>query len=220
MSLVLKIDQNEATEFFSQYDLLGRVEKKIWQAVAWWVKKFPSAFPKQEKIAEKLNCSRKHVNRTLQKFIKYGWLTLHSRGKNRTKVLGIPAYLIAIDLNKRKYFKSIEVTSEVTHSISSRKRNTGTVPDKPAGGFFHPLEISNHLKNLKNLPLEAKLKLSLVSEHIFQEALYSAKLQAKKGVKFRDEIGYVVGTAIRMAEKQKIKLDWPAYYRTLKQARV
>lgn len=208
MSLYLKIQENEATEFFAKYDLLGHLEKKIWKVIQWFVKKFPSAQPRQSVIAEKVGCSRKHVNKTLQKFILYGWISLISRGSRHAKIIGMPHSLMMMDVVDRKYFKKVEVTAEVTHSYSSKREPTS----KEKAGC---LQIANHLLGLK-ISYDHKLKLSLVSEHIYHEALYSAQLKHSKGEKIGDINGYVVGTAIRMAQRKNIKIDWNSYYRTKK----
>jgi hypothetical protein len=67
-----------------------------------------------------------------------------------------------------------------------------------------------------NLPYEAKLKLSMIPEGIFQSALDSARWKHAHGWMIRDQTNYVVGQAIKMAKKQSIWLDWPAYYSSLK----
>jgi len=67
-----------------------------------------------------------------------------------------------------------------------------------------------------DLPYEIKLKLSLVPEGIFQNVLDSARWKHKHGWVIRDQNNYVVGAAIKMAQKQGIRLDWPAYYSSLK----
>lgn len=216
MSLVLKIDQDENFGFFQKYDLLTVLQKEIWKKVTWWVRKYPNAFPTQKRIAESCRCSRKHVNETYRTFEKYGWLSLTSRGKNRSKILGVPTSLSQMDLSKREYYKKVEVTSEVTYSTNRCRRTTSRGAGGLSDDLFEPILIPPHIKKLKDLPLEAKLKLSLVPEYIYQEALYSAKLQAKKGTKFTNEIGYVVGTAIRMAENQGYKIPWMKYYKTRK----
>lgn len=201
MTLYLKIDQDAAANFYTLYDPLGRIEKKIWDAARWWVKKFPSAHPKQIKIADHTGCSRKHVNRAFAKFKSYGWLYLTSRGARRTKIIGIPTHLIAMDLVKREYFKRIEVTSKVTHS-SSRFPNSTSRAGLP--------QIPEYLKRL-SIPLNAKIKLSLVPEYIFYETKYKCEKKSRSGWKPDDEIKYFVGMAMKMAENKGHKINWRTY---------
>lgn len=207
MSLYLKIDQDAATNFFTLYDPLGPLEKKIWNAAVWWVKKFPCAHPKQIKIADHVGCSRKHVNRALAKFKKYGWLYLTSRGAKRTKIIGIPAHLVCLDVVNREYFKRIEVTSKVTHSSSRFPNSTS----RKTGGLDVPLDVQK-----MKISFENKLKLSMVSEKVRQDALESAKLDHGKGKILANIENYVAGTAIKMAQKRGERLNWPEFYRQLR----
>jgi len=206
----LEISQDHLYEFFQFYDTLGNVQQKIWKAVSWWCKKFPCAYPKQEKIAQNIGCSRKHVNRTLDLFKKLGWISLISRGNKRTKILSIPHHLIQIDLIKRKFFKKVEVTSEVTHSYSSYARHTSKASHL----------ATHHQKNIEipeiaiklNCSRENSLKLGLLSEFILQETLHECKRVGKSGFRPQCEESYFVGIAMNIAKKQNFKVEWPRYY--------
>jgi len=77
------------------------------------------------------------------------------------------------------------------------------------------LTIPKYIDRL-DLPLEIKLKLSLVSEGTFQSALESAKYKHRNGWHIRNHSEYVVGSALKMAKKQGMYIDWPAYYSTIK----
>lgn len=207
MSLYLKIDQDASANFFTLYDPLGRLEKKIWDAARWWVKKFPCAHPKQIKIADHIGCSRKHVNRAFSKFKSYGWLYLTSRGARRTKILGIPTHLIAMDLVNREYFKRIEVTSKVTHS-SSRFPNTTS---RTCRLKKEPLVIPKLAQKLGYSEDSGK-KLALVPEYILQETLYQCQKMGKRGFKPDKEERYFVETALKMAQDKGHKLEWRRFY--------
>lgn len=66
-----------------------------------------------------------------------------------------------------------------------------------------------------DLPYELKLKLSMVPEACFQNALESARWKNSNGWRIDDLKNYVAGSAIKMAQNQGIRLDWKAYYATL-----
>jgi hypothetical protein len=203
MNSIVKVHQDTSWSFFAKYDKLGALEKKIWQMAVWWVKRFPSAHPSQTKLSEKVGCSREHVNRAFSKFKDYGWIHLISRGHKRSKIISIPEPLIMIDVVKREYFKRIEITSDITHSYSNYKSKTS----RRTG----PLVIPNYLQKL-NISLDAKLKLSLVPEYIYQETKYQCQKKAKSGWKPDNEVKYLVGAAIRMAQNKGHKLEWEKYY--------
>lgn len=203
MSLYLKIDNDAAFNFFESYDRLSPLRQKIWQLTRWWVNRFPVAKPSQSKIAEKAGCSRSAVSEAFRIYKSLGWMYLTSRGFKRSKIIGIPKHLLQMDLFNREYFKRVEATYRATHSYSKYKKITS----KKAG----TLQIPFYLQKL-NISLDAKLKLSLVPQSIYQSALESAKADARKGKKVLNEERYLVGVALRMAQKQGVKLDWRAYY--------
>lgn len=212
MKIVLEIHQDEAFNFFAEYDKLSALQKEIWKYISWFAKSRPVAFPSQTKMAAKFKCSRKHVNRTLALFRKWGWLWLQSRGRKKSKILNIPSHLLQLDIGKREYFKRVEVTSKVTHSLSRRHGNTSG----KTGGFHLDLQIPEYLQKTR-LSQEHKLKLALVSQRSYQEALEIAKFMYSKGKVQADKVeSYVVGTAIRLSEKYGEKLEWKRYYETIK----
>lgn len=204
--LILKINQDEKYEFFYHYDTLGDLQKKIWNAAVWWCKTFPNAHPRQQKIAEYVGCSRKHVNSTFKKFIQLGWLILISRGAKRAKILFVGDSLLQIDLVNREYYKRVEVTHEVTHNITTKKKHTS----RGAG----EIPIPHYLERLK-ISRESKLKLSLLPEKIYQETLHTCKKLSASGWQPENGEKYFVGTAIRLAENQGIRPDWRRYYGNL-----
>lgn len=207
MDLQLDISQDEKYFFFSEYDKLGSLEKKIWSAALWWVKRFPCAHPRQSKIAEKVGCRREHVNRTFAKFKNLGWLYLTSRGARKTKILGIPPHLISIDVVKREYFKRIEITSKRTHSYSIYKKNTSM-----AGEIKKNTLIIPKLAQKLGYSEESCKKLALLPEYILEETLYQCKKRCKFGFQPVSEERYFVGTAFRMAKEKKIHINWREYY--------
>lgn len=206
MSLYLKIDQDEAANFFEKYDTLSPLRKKIWQKTVALTRRWLVAQPSQSKIAAWCGCHRSTVSEAFRLFKKWGWLTLLSRGFKKSKTLLISTSKKQIDLYNRQYFKRVEATYRATHTYSTYKkrtsRETGT------------LDIAFYLRNL-NISLDAKLKLSMVPEVIYRDALESAKSDAKKGKKFDNKERYLVGVAIKMAQKRGYPLNWGAYYRTI-----
>jgi hypothetical protein len=211
MPIILEVHQDEAFNFFAEYDKLGNLQKDIWRAAVWWCKRFPCACPRQEKIAAKVGCRREHVNRAFSKFKKLGWLHLTSRGARRTKIIGIPTHLLALDLLNRQYFARIERTSKRTHSYSRLPKQTSG----KTGDSFQEIHIPDYLQRTK-FSLEDKLKLSMVPENFYRSARESTDYQLKRGMKITDPYGYCVGAALRMAEKAGVFLDWKRYYRTLR----
>lgn len=224
MEFNLKVTTDLHWDFYLEYDQLGFLQKKIWDVSVWWVRKFPNAFPSQERIAQEVGCSRKHVNKTFAKFQKLGWMNLSSRGIKHSKIIGIPNHLLAIDVIDRKAFRKVEVTTQVTHSKSYVNKNTSL----ETGASFRDrkqrtgppekrLEIPGYVQKTK-LSLKHKLKLSLVPQNIYEQALESTKYQHAQG-----NLGdnperierYMVGTAIKMAKDRHMKIDWPLYYREL-----
>jgi hypothetical protein len=225
MDIYLTVSTDLNWDFYSEYDRLGHLQKKIWQVSVWWVKKFPNAFPSQQHLSEKVGCSRKHINSTFAKFQRLGWMHLTSRGIKHSKVIGIPSHLLSIDVVDRKAFRSIEVTTRVTHSksyvLTNTSRGTGVFCKglkEKIGPSEKKIEIPDYIKKTK-LSLKHKLKLSMLPENIFHNALESTKYQHSKGILGNDREridNYMVGTAIRMAEKAQIKIDWPLYYKELR----
>jgi hypothetical protein len=209
--LNLEIETSDSWEFFQEYDKLTPLQQKILMLTIWWAKKFPTANPKQETIAKKAACSRKYVNEMFRRFEKLGWLWLESRGTYRPKILVIPSHILQMDVYQRKYFKRTEVTASVTLNISSTKKKTG---EEKNGGLTSPIQIPSHLQGLK-ISFDSQLKLSLVPEHIYQEALYSCKVHQKNGKTFDNPESYLVGAALRIARSKQLYINWHSYYKTI-----
>jgi len=57
--------------------------------------------------------------------------------------------------------------------------------------------------------------LSLLPENIYQETLYQCEKKARSGFFPDDQVKYFVGTAVKMAQKNGIRIDWIKYYKTL-----
>lgn len=208
-TLTLQIHRDEAYSFLMEYDKLGKDQKEIFKITRWWCNRFPCAAPSQKKIAEKIGCSRKHVNRTFAKFKQLGWLYLTSRGLRRTKILGMPLHLCQMDVAKREYFKRVEVTSKVTYSYS-RYRNITGMSGKVVRKNLEIPKLAQKLGYSK----DSSLKLALVPECVLQETLYQCKKLGKKGFRPNNEESYFVGMALKMAKKKGHKLDWRSYYAT------
>jgi len=206
MSLYLKIDQDENAEFFQKYDTLSPLRKKIWDKIAECTRKWLVACPSQIKIATWLGCHRSAVSEAFKLFKEWGWLALLSRGFKKSKTLLISHSKRQIDVVNRQYFKRVEATYRATHTYSTYRKVTG----RKAGR----LDIPIYLQKL-NLSLDQKLKLALVSEITYRDALESAKLDHSRGKKINEINGYVVGTAIKMAQKRGERLEWGKYYAAL-----
>lgn len=212
-TLSLEINQDDLYEFFQLYRPLTDLQKKIWQLLIWWCKKYPCANPKQTTIAKKAGCSRKHVNKTLKIFQGYGWLALFSRGNRQPKILNIPDNLLQIDLFKNKYFKRVEVTAEVTHSYSSGEYFTskaGEIAKQPKKEIEIPREAIE-----MNFSKTNSLKLGLVSPSALQQALEKCKEMGKDGWRPEKPQEYIVGIALNIAKSRNEKLDWPSYYQQI-----
>lgn len=208
MSLYLKIDQDENFEFFEKYEPLSPLRKKIWKTIVGCARKWIVACPSQSKIAKWCECSRSAVSEAFKLFKEWSWLTLISRGFKKSKTLLISTSKKQIDIDKRNYFKRVEATYRATHIYPSNKKLTG----RPTG----EIEIPHYLRK-KEIPLEAKLKLSLISERTYIDCWESLKKKAKTGWKPDDELKYFTGTAIQMAIDRGEKLDWRKYYKVMGQ---
>lgn len=198
MELWLKIDQDERSEFFELYDTLSPLRKKIWNKVVQKARHYKICNFSQSKLADWCDCSRSAISEAFKLFKEWGWLWLKSRGWKRTKTINIPLSKKQIDVTNRQYFKRVEATYRATHTYSKYKSNTSRPGE---------IKIPDYLRK-KDIPIEAKLKLSLVSEHIYQEAYYQCQKKCKNGWKPNDPIAYFVGTAMRMAEKSGIFVDY------------
>ena len=203
--IVLKINQDEKYEFFCLFDKLSKLRKEVWKLIVWWCKRFTTAQPSQTRIAEKLGCCRSAVSEAFKLFKTYGWMFLTSRGFKKSKILGIPQHLQQIDLVNREYFRRVEATYRATHSYSNIKKNTSKACE---------IKIPFYLEK-KDLPLEVKLKLSLVPENVYQETYHQCKNRFKAGFRPRNDFKYFVDTALGIAKNNAIKINWPSYYRTL-----
>lgn len=216
----LEITESFLFEFYKHYDKLGTKQKKIFQFVQWYCRRFPAAFPRQETIAERVGCTRKHVNRTLQVFQNLGWLYLCSRGCKRSKILCLVDSLVVLQISKRQYFRKTEVTTQVTHSSSKAKH-------KASGGLSflgiersenETLTIPDFLQKAK-LSLDQKLKLSMLPESYYRRAIETTDYKMKSGKlpKDRERLNsYMVGAAIGMAKKDNYQIPWRKYYQSLK----
>jgi len=214
-----QINEKEFRNFFFS---LGKHQRTILKRIVWYYNKYPDAHPTQSTIAEGIPCSRKHVNRTFALFKRHGLLSLESRGPRHAKRLFIPHFLASMDLDNIKPLINPKVTSEVTHSLDSL--NVASKP-KPTGNKYQkfrkkeaiePLVVEDWVKRKAfGLTLEQQLKLSLTTEWAFDNALAKAKFMYSKGVRFKDESAYVVGTAIKMHQEKNGKPDWKRYYQTI-----
>lgn len=160
----------------------------------------------------------------MRKFLLYGWVSWRSRGKWDTNEYTLLPGLVDIDLSNNQCFARDLITPSITPSTISNKNHTS----KPeTGGLNEKLDKGKAIRKQKliniperidkfNLPYEIKLKLSMVPEGIFQNVLDSAKWKHENGWVIRDQNNYVAGAAIRMAQQQGIKLDWPAYYASMR----
>lgn len=212
VSLTINVDQDDNYTFFAEYDKLGPLQRKIWLSAVWWVKRFPCAHPSQSKIAKHIGCRREHVNRAFSKFKKYGWLYLTSRGHKRTKILGIPTHLVLMDVNKREYFKRIEITSKRTHSSSRFPGITSRAGEKRKG-----LEIPAYLRKWR-FSDDGKLILSLFTEYTFQESVHKYKITVASGWQPEQEERYFIGIARKIGKSRGERPDWRSYYQMRKSA--
>lgn len=76
------------------------------------------------------------------------------------------------------------------------------------------LGIPSYLTHV-DIPLEHKLKLAMVPQQCYEMALESARWKHKNGG-VKDIPAYVAGGALQIAKKQGVKLNWAAYYETLR----
>ncbi len=205
----LTITTNFEWDFYEIFDGIGEKQQKIYRFLDRFCKQYPNVFPSQTTIAKQCKCSRKHVNRTLALFKKFGWLSLKSRGVRRSKTITFSKSNISLDLHNRQYFRRLEVTTRGTYIYSKDLKSTS----RRTGGASPPLQIPFYLQKL-NISLDSKLKLSMVSEHVYQETYHALKKRAKNGFSPQNDEKYFVGAAIKMAQNKGEKLPWKRYYAT------
>lgn len=212
------------SSFFSKYCLLTALQKRLFKLMQWYARKHPALFMAHQTLADHLKCKRETVCRMLKKFLLYGWIKWRSRGKWDTNEYTLPKELIELDLSNNHRFRRDSITPSITPNTMNRKNptskgNTGSSYTRFGKGKPPPTEriitIPERIDRL-NLPYEIKLKLSMVPESYFQSALDSAKWKKAHGYKINDPNNYVAGSAIKMAKKQGVKLDWPAFYSSMK----
>lgn len=208
MNLCLKIDQDAAYNFFTEYDKLSPLRKEIWKISIWWVKRFPVAKPSQSKIAEKLGCCRSAVNEAFQIFKKHGWLYLTSRGFKKTKILGIPLHLQQLDLVNRQYFKRTEATYRATHNYSNYKKNTSSTGEVRIPNFSEAFKRQFSRKQL--------LKINFIPEPIIWASADEYKIIHSKGKIIGNPANYFVGMCINKSMKMGHVYPWREYYKALR----
>lgn len=213
MTLYLEIDASESFEFFKFFDNLSPLRKKIWNKLVEKATQWTIVCPSQTTIAMWCHCSRSAINEALSLFKKYGWLWLRSRGWKKSKIVEIPTSLKQIDVRNKSYFHRVRATYRATHTSITKEIYTG----KETGSSSEEFSVPFHIDRL-GISLKTKLKLSLVPENIYNNALETAKAKhAKTPFESPDKIEfYVAGTAIHMAKKKGIYLNWKGYYEAIK----
>ncbi len=207
-SLFLKIDADENYQFYEKFERLSPLRKKIWKKVVDKSRKYIVFKVRQSKLATWCECSRSAISEAFKLFKEYGWMWLQSTGWKRPKIIEISTSKKQMDLDKKSYFHRVQATYRATLTTSTTKINTS----RASSSFEVPLHIERLGISFKN-----KLKLSLVPENIYNQALETAKYHHAKGMEFKTSIeNYVVGTAIRMAEKMKLPMNWKGYYQKMK----
>lgn len=224
MNVNLEIQQSEFYSFFSLYDKLSIIRKRIWQQVCWFVRRHMHAYPSQTKIGEGAGCCRQAVSEAFRLFKSYGWLWLESKGYKKPKELYVPKHLLQIDLINREYFETVRATYRATLVLNKQKLITShELPTKVDqekrllkwNQPTIPVEIPTYLQNRK-MSLDAKLKLSMISEEIVLKAEEKMK---KKGGRIGNPENYLVQASLKEAQIKGYKLNWRGYYHTLKELR-
>lgn len=165
--------------------------------------------PSQSKIAEWCGCSRSAVSEAFRIFQQHGWINLQSRGWKRSKSIFMPHSKQMIDTVNRKYFKRTEATYRATHTYSIYKNITSRASEIPKKSLDPSL-----LGKKLGFSNDGCLKLSLVSEHVQQEALKCAKELGKQGWLPHNQERYFIGMAFKMAEKCGEVIEWRKYYQS------
>jgi hypothetical protein len=206
MSLILEITTNEAHDFCVLYDGLSPLRKRIWDKISSLSRSWTDVKPSQSKLAEWCKCSRSAISEAFKIFKDYGWMDLLSRGWKRSKRILIHPTKRQIDVAGRCYFSQVRATHRATHTTTYQ-------PKKSTSRVTSEIAIPQRVENMK-ISLDSKLKLSMVSEYIIQETIYQSQKKSKQGFKPNNAEKYFVETALKMAQKQGLKLDWRSYYFT------
>lgn len=211
----LEIHQDEKFNFFANYDKLSKIQKEIWKLAVWWVKRYPNAHPNQSTIAKKAKCRREHVNRTFALFKEWGWLGLGYRGRRLSKTLTIPKVLVQIDLVNREWFARIEITSKRTYSYFKYRDLTSRRAGEKRMCSLEEIQPSP-LGQKFGYSDEGCLKLGLLPDFLQQEALRKSRDIGTSGWRPDNQERYFLGIAFQLAKDAGFKVNWPAYYQTLK----
>lgn len=207
-TLYLEINQNEDYEFFTQYDTLSPLRKKIFRTLQKKVIQYPVCNVSQSTLAKWCGCSRSAVSEAFKLFRDWGWITLKSRGWKRPKTVQMPHSKQQIDVVERKYFKSVRATYRATHTYSNIYKYTSS-------SRVHQ-EIKNRTKNLSDrFSYDQKLRLAglaylddeilLSSDRIYQENL-------SKGKKIDNRIEYTISIGLNLCKKHGYKYPWKEVY--------
>ncbi len=205
MSIYLEVKCDENLDFFEIYDMLSPLRKRIWNKIAEKCRSWTNVIPSQSTIAKWCDCSRSAVSEAFRIFKNHGWIYLQSRGWKKSKKICMPHSKQHIDVVNRKWFKTVRATHRATHTYNTYTKDTSSRTGEIA--------IPQYLGKL-DISTDSKIKLSLVPEHIYQETLYQCQKKSKLGFKPECAEKYFVGTAIKMAEKMGLKIDWRSYYYT------
>lgn len=123
MSQTSETEEDFNWKFFSIYDDLGPLERKIFRSIQARVKMHISAHPRQQTIADAVGCSRKHVNRTIGKFKKLGWVMLVCRSPRSPKRILMAPEVRDIDVVNRQCVRRIKVTTIVPKNDAQNSLN-------------------------------------------------------------------------------------------------
>lgn len=209
----IEIEVDEERKFHEVFDALSPLRQKIWLKLVWYVYTFPIVKPSQSTIARACHCSRQAVSEAFRIFKAHSWMVLISRGWMKSKTILISDHLMSPEMYKNRGIKRVvfpyeRATYGATHiktSIKDKKTST-------TGEFKPEPKIQEHLKKL-DIPFDAKLKLSTLSQDIYTKALESCQKKAVNGFKPDNPIAYFIGTAFKIAEKENFKPNWSVYYR-------
>lgn len=206
-----------------------------------WAKRYKSLHMGIEKISKKSTCSQSTVQRFLRMYPHL--VRKQSRYRKSNLYFPNPVFLQAmqfmddhkiLDLEKSHRAQKNWYIKELKKLLDPSYENVGICnPKCPNLQPYSPLSQNHYWSgnqtgkslpglieiperiNRYPLPYEIKVKLSMVPEGIFQNALDSYRWKKANGWNIRDENNYVAGSAIRMAQEKGIILDWKAYFRTI-----
>lgn len=225
-----EIDFQEVQKISIFYTDLGKKSRKVLEALHWWIKTFPLAYPCQSKIAKKAGCSRQWANQVIKRATDAGIIQKLRRAYSTCryfcadwlKITGFKSCVNKfIETSKSLYEELTIVWTRFLTTVSSNSSNlqeSKILGNKTRSSErWDGKEFPHHIAAIP-IDDQIKAKLSCFSEAdiaIAKEGLIAKKAKGKKFSK--KGIGdYCLVTCLRRSKERGEVVNWHPYYRWLK----